>query len=639
MAAPQKSLIIIYQPEQIKNVLSRFSLEELKSENHYLIAVFDYEAEIELQKIEVPHISLDAWHINEDEREKYFQKVCEFSREWYRLPEMKIFEYESIHLGEILEPSLFFYLGGLVYWFFHFQKIFESNFKIKEIWICKSKAFIPPTSVPLAVFENALPVEIMVYLGRMRNVPVYTIEISSKAAIKNKWLNLKRKIKKFLTELFFYFVNFIVTCVVRPKKIKIFASEYWWHIKPFMEKMKDVELVMMDRKEIFDMGWKSFRFRARFFHPDSFLTFKIRRLIKEKQKYFKKNLNAIEKLADFSKKIFDNKEMPVWPIIKPVLFYWIGDYSGKILSDIEGVKGLLKYFSINRVLVRASISLQPHFFIIPRIAKNLKISAVELQHALEDNEKKSVFSRLNSQYLAGYGRLTKETYVRNHNIDPKRIIEIGSPRFDAYLNARLNHKEKEALFEKLNLSPERPIILFIVPPAVLTLSRAHYDTYEVKDLFAKISILQKKIKGLQFILKLRPWPYYLNFYKKIQKQLLPRGAVISHYEDVRNLIEISNLVISHNSTTVVEAIILEKPVILFGLRKADRNFEDFEKAGVLFRPEDNKEFIDDVRLLLFDKQRQHELLNNIHIFLKNNYLFDGKSSQRIASFLDSLSSV
>ena len=442
--------------------------------------------------------------------------------------------------------------------------------------------------------------------------------------------SLRYRMMTFLFEQGLYLVNFITTVSRPPQKLKIFAIDHWRNIKPFIEKMDDVELVMMVRKEIKNMGWEIWRKRVRFCHPKSFLTSQIREIAHDKQIEFCSQWQVLGNNPKFSE-IFYYQDVSFWPIVKKFLDHLITEDAERVICEIESIKRLLLHFSINRVLLRATT--KDEFYLTAKIASQLKIPSIEVQHGLVNSERAYLWTPIKVNYFAAYGKLTKEILANNQN-DPQRIIEVGSPRFDRYFTQKDNNQNIEVLQTNLNIDPSRPVILLIVP-AIIDPTEGFY-AYNLIKIFRILAKLQDKIPNVQILLKLRPIKEKEEFFQKVIAEIFKENAIIAQYENMEELIRLSDVVLSYESTVIIEAMIIGKPVVIFYhtmMGKGVSPFELFEKAGAIRIAHTPEELLAHTHSLISDDKARKDLVENADTFLKKNYRFDGKSSDRIIRIL------
>jgi len=630
----EKSIVILYEIEHIEAVISYFGITELKEGNRLTLVPIDYEVELRLRSISIPFFSMKDYVSRSSLKERLIF-VANLAKKFFKKPEMDFFEYSGIKLGRIIDYSLSEYLLRVLYYLDIFAFILDRFGDGYIIYMPKSAKIISKTVGQLAVFEVAAPVKIMSFLAKNGNFKIKIIPCESKKIMKNK---LRVYVKSYLRSVFLLLLkalNKMIYLFRSDTNMKIFVSDYWWHIDYFMTKMDNIEITMMDRKEIKNAKKYVWKYKMMFSHIGDYITFSGRKNARIKNEYCRERWQLLCEKPDFSREFFWYG-VNFWEIVEPAYSHLIGSFSLKIMEAIEGAKELLKKQKINAAILRASISGQIHFPVLGLVAQKMNIPAIELQHGLECLKLFSLSAEKCANIIASYGPLIKEE-LDDVNVAPLRVFETGSPRFDQYRKEIIKEDDKNNLSKKLGIYPSRPVLLYIATDIVF--GQTH-DTYSMLRVFNNLVSLLRKDKELQIIIKIRPGPFQEYFFKKSLKEIFNEKCIIAQYEDMHELLSISDVVLSSYSTVVLEAMILKKPVILVGVDTNERmlmesHFLPYEKAGALkiARTEDDLFFF--VRELL-SHEGSKKVIKMANNFLDNNFSFDGLSANRMVKLLNSL---
>lgn len=618
----KSKIILLYEPEQIKRILSCFGKDRLAKE--FSLIALEYDVESLLKQCNIPYFSLEE-HLRPDSFSMTHANACDYVRKLYNFPGLNFLNYSDIPLLEVKGPYLLHYIKQILYYMEIMDCVLNNHTNVNEIIIPESYVFMPETAGRIASFTVKALEDVVKLVGKQKKIFVSVIPAKKKRATVTITRSLINRIVSFLFELAFFFVNQLISFFKKKKEIRIFVADHWRNVKPFIEKMNNVELVMMERKQIKAVGWKIWKNRTRFYRPRDFINSEIKKIALEQQEVMHKKWLDLDTGFEFSKK-FIYKGFSFWPLIHQILYNIIEYQAKDIISEIEGLSNLFTSLSINRILLRTSS--KNHFYIASKLSFNLKIPSIELQHGLIDAERTFIYySPVKVDYFASYGKLTKEILIRDNN-DPQKIIEVGSPRFDNYLNV----KPKSL---SLTINPFFPVVLFIPPAARTSIKPRPFTSYDTAEIFQVLADLQQEIKGLQVILKLRPTSIKERFYMDLAKEIFKDNAIIAQYEDMKSLIYLSNVVVSCKSTVVLEAMIIGKPVIVFTtVRDPISQFQWFEKSNAIKVSRSLNQFLNISRSLINDQKAQKKLVENADVFLKKNYMFDGKSSSRISQILN-----
>lgn len=619
-----KRIIIVYEPGQVADI-ARY-LKETNEPTQIIALTFWVERE--LTKKGITFHSLSKYSPPNENTGALLKMAQDFAREWYRLPELSFFEYKGIRLGEALEPGVDNYLQRVFYYLNHIEKVLRANAPIKEIVICHAGESVSRTAGAFALFEVRAPVDVVKFLAPQFDAIVRVLK--TPPTLKGSLLESQKSwYSGFLKAL-----NWIVVHSTHSRSIKIFASEYWRHIAPFITRMDDVEMVLMDRSEIKHIPLRYiFSRRIRFMHPLDAISAGVRRMSSTYATEFKNRWGTIEhSLIELVKKT--SPALNWWPLIAEGLTYAATVYVERIIADAEAIESILRREKINRVLLRGSHSgHQPHFFIAAHVASFLGIPSIELQHSIEVVDPQTIHSRLETTYLAAYGTGTRKIMVQNHHYASERIRPIGSPRFDNYmLRPALSPLVRNEQIGTLKLIPEHPVIFVAFPAEIPDLYYVCFSSYECIEFLRNLRKIKDAIPNVQFILKFRAGSL-TSVYRQYIGEIFPDGGVyVAEYEDPFSLVLLSDIIFSGQSTLFYEGMIARKPVLLFPLKVDDASFRERHKKVSLLVPTPDT-LIATVRSLIEDRSFREKIINCEQTFLKEEYSFNGKASERLVEFL------
>ena len=616
-----KNIVLVYEVAQIPIVLSYLREENILVKSCIIIPL-EFEVEQKLKELKIPHVSLRTFVPVTEEFADVVSVARSTARQFHLHPSMAFYAYEGIHLGEVFEPMLDMYIEHLARYGSICKRILEG--------VSAQEIFIPHTTQQLAEGSGALvpqwfvsPVQAARMVAQHNKLPIRIIGDAGASQTRNTTTQL------CAVRIGFRVYNLLMRLCIRPKPIKIFASEYWSHVKSFVEKMDDVEMVFMERSEIKNIPWKQLlKHRIRFLHPSEVASAKDKRII-FLIKSFAQSWHTAK--TDISGLFEIVPGVNMWPAVEEALTILIQVYTQYALVDIIGLHYFLQKENPQKLLLRASIGGSAHhFFIATQVAHQLGIPSVELQHAGAVVDPRSVHSRLTASYLAAYGKITQEIAVKNFGYAPERIRVIGSPRFDHYVRERdALVKSRDTTLQELGLRPDRPTVFVAVPfagafPMV-------FSSYQVADFFNVFREAQKQISGLQIIFKFRP-NGLSSFYKKLVQDLfLDGGVVMVDTSNFIPLIVACDVACTGKSTLLYEISLGETPMILYPWQRWDTYTRDVyaRAAPVADSPEDLVKLL---RLMLI-KDEAEKAVAHQNRFLKENYSFDGHAPERMAALL------
>ena len=624
MKEQQKHLYVVYELEHLPELETRLARGEVLE-----IIGLDYEVELEMKKRGIHFIPLRDLAVSPDGDRGLLEYMRALTFRWYTSPETAFFQHDGILLGEQHEGVTLYYLEALVYYLVVLEQVFAHFPNAARVFIPQTFHYISDTADPVAFFRERLPEDVTKLLAKRKGIACEVILMPTYHHAKNMWYKIKTYALQSILRIFVRASNTLVTLFQKPRPIRMFASDPWYRLEPFIKDMDDVELVMTRRKEIREMGWKNiWRTRARFHHRLDFIDTNRRALAKEHAQHIAHAWDALGEHPAFSES-FTYRRISYWPIAKEMLDSLVKDHTEDAIDTIENTKELLRRYDINRVLLFAST--KGYNNIIANVAERMNIPSIELQHALSSTEASSPHTRLHTRYLAAYGLFTRRVYERV-GVAPWRIVECGSPRFDHYAYPLLPDAI-ENMRQKFHLDGTRLNVLVNVPQVYLSLEFGNYTSYEVEHVLKDCAELQKKIPTLRFLLRPKPGFWRRSFY--VRKELLDLFEGETRYvqdENLHALLALSDMVVSGNSALVLEALMMKKPVIMFLPKKLDHDFQEFEDAGAVLVARTKEELIRHAAHLE-DKENREALVKRADGFLRDNFIDDGKSSERVAAMI------
>lgn len=230
-----------------------------------------------------------------------------------------------------------------------------------------------------------------------------------------------------------------------------------------------------------------------------------------------------------------------------------------------------------------------------------------------------VESKFFADYFLVSGAKIKEVKEK-FSRDAKQIIVTGQPRYDILYVIKRNYDRNEIL-KKLGLETNKKIVLWTTQTHALSLDE------NVKNITAVYHAM-RDIKNAQLIIKLHPAedqqaPLYTK--DKSIRPIIFRGE-----EDTYSLIAACDILITKHSTTAMEAIALNKPVIILSLDEKTSK-TDYEKEKVALGVRDKKDLKPLIEKLL---RGDLELSKNRERYIeKYLYKIDGKASKRAVGLI------
>lgn len=207
--------------------------------------------------------------------------------------------------------------------------------------------------------------------------------------------------------------------------------------------------------------------------------------------------------------------------------------------------------------------------------------------------------------------------IVERGVEPKSIYITGQPAFDRHPEF-LENSNKYTVSKKLGVNPNLPLVIFMSQP-----NREREEVF--RTLVEAITILPPNT--IEFVVKLHP-----NEDGKIQRLILSQlhiqGIHIVKNIDSRELIAVSDMVVTVSSTTGLEAAVMGKTLVYINV--TDRpDVIPFKEMGIGLRCSNVDELYEMFKLILIDKVKvESPCLSEYHT--------DGKAAQRVGEIIQNL---
>lgn len=229
--------------------------------------------------------------------------------------------------------------------------------------------------------------------------------------------------------------------------------------------------------------------------------------------------------------------------------------------------------------------------------------------------------------IAVTGEYTKEMLI-SKGVDASKISIVGQPRWDELVKPHQNNTENT--ISRLHPDLKEKMILLTTQPLV----ESDMWTEEDRELFITAIINSIAcIERYNLVIKLHPRDNREAYEKIIHNHNLENKCIIYQNEKLNNLLRNCDILLTHICTTALEAMILNKPVIIVDFKYPTKGipFVDFGAAIGVDRPSDLLEAIrtvisvgDEMRQMVIERDR----------FVRHcAYIQDGRASERVAGLI------
>ncbi|HCC23183.1 TPA: hypothetical protein DF272_03325 [Candidatus Falkowbacteria bacterium] len=231
-----------------------------------------------------------------------------------------------------------------------------------------------------------------------------------------------------------------------------------------------------------------------------------------------------------------------------------------------------------------------------------------------------------SQTVAVVGEESRKFLVE-FGLAPDHVIVTGIPRFDAIAQFRLLPDEQSSLLSDLKLDPVKPIITFISQPCV----GGNFPSEQVRqDTFRRVYEVAALNSSWQLLVKTHPDEDYAVQERLIASVKAPNIILAPKTIKLYPLLKVSRVVIVYQSTVGLEALLMQKPLIVYDEnKKFDILF--FVKSGLAEPASDSTELAAALnRLCDLSSSNQSDFAQKLNYYTRN---FDGLATERVINLV------
>lgn len=237
------------------------------------------------------------------------------------------------------------------------------------------------------------------------------------------------------------------------------------------------------------------------------------------------------------------------------------------------------------------------------------------------------------QTIAATSSQHKQALIER-GVEVDRIFLTGNPVYDALPQENVHTSQAVNLRRSLNIGQDDRIIL------LLTSAQAEHGVWTcgMRENFVTgvvNSLAPILDEPLHLIIKLHP----LENLGEYQIMLAPSAQAVILLKDVKlsTIISLADVVIAGYSTTVLDACILHKPVVLLNIFD-EPHYIPYVEMGIATGVYHLSKLKATVQELLYNQSAREKALNRADVFLnENRQLMDGKAASRIVDLLIEIS--
>jgi hypothetical protein len=305
-------------------------------------------------------------------------------------------------------------------------------------------------------------------------------------------------------------------------------------------------------------------------------------------------------------------------------------YAAQFFHPRFFLRSVLKGYSIDRMLERASpkviVCNDDCFYTKPLGQSDSKVVVLQSARMAEHIEicRKVVFQEegLKPDYFLASGDYFKD--LKEKGDAAVEVIATGLPRYDMLGYASEIYSRSDFL-QRHGIDPRDKIILWSTQSH--SLSNMENDA-SLRAVFGAL----KETHGVTLVIKQHPAEpsIYTEMFKKRIEEDLAKAILVPGDSDTYELLFVCDLMITKNSTTAMEAVALNKPVIVLNL-SGQPDLAEYVEEGVALGIYEEFSLKDAIRSLLED---DYELAVNRNRYVeKYLYRIDGKATKRVVKVI------
>ena len=364
---------------------------------------------------------------------------------------------------------------------------------------------------------------------------------------------------------------------------------------------------------------------------DEFNNFKINMITYLNFRRFIRMWKVISKDPNFQK-YFIYHEANCWEVFKETIEMVFSGGSAGVIQDIELTKRIIK--KVHPSAIVASEDRNSFVRSVFYFSKSKKISTILIQYGSISGGS-LWFCPITADIMCVESKKEKQ-FLEGISGNQGKIVHTGQPRFDL-LRSRFINVEKSSLLKKYNIDNERKVVLFTSVPYVenigevdAALSKSEYVSF--LQCFYKAV---KELSDTQFIVKPHP-----NENPEIHQEMLNLNGnngnliLMEKEADTFELIYLCDLLITFHSTSGLEAVVLEKPVITVNMTGRP-DPADYAEKGIAIGVYEEKNLCNAVDDALNNEETRNSLAKAREHYV-NDYLLDGKAKERIGDVIEGM---
>jgi hypothetical protein len=638
-ASDDKTLIIAYSESQASRLIPVVK-KLAKEHNDVVVIALDLEAQKKFNQNGIRAKS-SGDYLTAEACDNIDRMAFSFAKNWHLLPTIKaLVTYQGISLGSLAEYDLSLFLVRLI-----------KNVESTKTAIESER----PTRIA-AIQDDDTAKNVSIVIANLKKIPVQYVKPSKMSQFKYFLKNavpisfrlagipLKLEIPRSILDFLIETANFLekiaikIQLINRPKKkgraddgnrilmLNFKITEYDSLIKELKSGDKNDILIINSLKPL---AWDHGAIKAlismglQYKLLTDYSTREIENKIKEAKKWLSHSWYSLKNIESL-KKTLTYQEIPLWNLLEDEFSYLFTTYFVELVKYIEVMR-----YMINREKVKIVVSWNDVLKFEKTVAllcKDLKIPTLVIQHGVTGHPMGYV--PVTSDKMAVWGEIAKNWLV-NHGVNSDKLVITGNPKFDDLSRKEIDPK-KSTIYDELKLDSKKGVFVFATqPPLVGFISR---ETEKANELvFRALLKAMEEFPDKQLVVKLHPIDDGKLVRRIAGEQKAKMNIVITKNVNLYDLLRVSDLLITIDSTVALEAMLLNKPVVLINL---DKRSNIYLERGAAIGVEEAQNIVPTIKEILFGTAEKALEKERKKFVYDCAYKQDGQASKRILDLID-----
>ena len=385
--------------------------------------------------------------------------------------------------------------------------------------------------------------------------------------------------------------------------------------KPAITNKKSLDIIKKSNSKILDLN--------------KFYKFKKDEIILEKNLLEKKLINIFNN-HEYFENLFSINNITFWNSIKNSLHSICLSRFNESIERIFLLNKVYELYDISIIFVWIDVGQEEKECIL--VGKSFSIESIMLQHGRFQTSKIwNKFAKYVGQFPSPllsdkqivWGNISKQ-WALSYNHKENNVIIGGSPRHDNFFNYTSSKSENGIILLATTGT------MFLSSDSCTTNSQIKYDNY-IREIYRIVKSLPNK----KLVIKSHPSQILKKFVKDLIDEIDPSIELVENLTNQELFSNCEMLITFNNSTTTLEAMSLNTPVISLQTENWAKE-DDIAQSDAIVSISKINDCEDAIKKILYDTEFKKSLLEKSQLFLKNYMSNPGNSSSSVVKLLKNL---